>query len=161
MFFGLSWVFLLFIQFMRVIISQREVNDLIKTIYLAGSICSDEEDFCRSWRKKATERLARKGFNIYNPISDKSLDKSYDPDYIFYTDMKMIEKSDILLVEMTREDYSYIGTSMEIFFAHQKKMPVYIWGNANKKNYFLRATVKKRFDELDHAIAYLETAWGV
>ena len=123
------------------------------TVYLAGSIQCEREEFCRGWRKDIIKRFEKyEHIKFLNPIEGKDLSAEYDPKVIFETDIDCINQSDIVVVEMAYEDYHYIGSSIEIYHAWRKNIPVIIWGSAHKDHYFLKYLSEWRVENKEQAI---------
>lgn len=121
------------------------------TVYLGGSICKEEEKFCREWRNKIKESFKKYDIKFIDPIEGKDLNKEYDASEIFYEDTQNVIECDLFVAEMTK-DYSYIGTSIEIFCAGQTGSPVYVWGKQHEGHYFLQHLIDKRVDRLGQLI---------
>lgn len=133
------------------------------TVYLGGAIDKVPPEFALGWRKEATKVLKEHGFAILDPTAGKDLYaptaniSSFTPEYIVTTDLTMIETSDILLIEISRKDVPYHGTSMEIVYAYQWGKKIFVWGGS--MSYWVRYHADQVFitmeDALDH-IVYLK-----
>lgn len=122
-------------------------------VYLAGSIQEEKEGFCREWRNKVEKRFKEYShIEFINPIKDKDLSEEYDPKRIFEEDIRCINKSDLVIVEMDCPDYHYIGSSIEIHHAWRKDIPVIVWGKAHSKHYFLRYLIERRVETFEPMI---------
>ena len=98
------------------------------TIYLSGAIDHVTEEEAAGWRDAATRKLEERGYRVLNPLKIEGREGMTD-EQIILADLKMISKADALLVEMTRDDIPYVGTSMEIAYAWTLRfLPVVIWG---------------------------------
>ena len=132
----------------------------MKTVYLAGAIDHASPDFAVGWRREATERLEAAGYKVLDPtigkdFSDPNINTTaYTPKQIVETDKAMIKRADILLVEMSRDDIPYVGTSMEILYAWERSKQIVVWGGP--KSYWVRYHATKILDTLPEALAYIE-----
>jgi len=131
-----------------------------KTVYLAGAIDRVSPEFAMSWRQEATKRLGVAGYQVLDPTQDKKLEHPdvnttlYTPEQIVETDKQLINRSTIVLAEVSRTDIPYIGTSMEIYFAWERAIPVIVWGGS--RSYWIRYHATKIFDTLGEALDCLE-----
>lgn len=71
-------------------------------------------------------------------------------------DINDIKNADIILVNDTVEDCSMIGTSMEVFLAHQLNKPIIVFGHAHDKDYWLNYHIHLRTDSLEEACKVLK-----
>ena len=133
----------------------------MKTIYLAGPIHHVTPEQAMGWRKQATETLKPYGYEILDPTKGKDLydpdvnTKTYTPRYIVNTDISMVDKSDILLVDISHF-VPMIGTSMEMRDAWLKKKVIITWGEINKESYWVRHHATSMYDRLDEALYFLK-----
>ncbi len=128
-----------------------------KRVYLSGAICKEQESFCRSWRNRIKNSLSNRGdIILLDPIEDKNLDNEYDAEKIVKDDLFMVRSSDLFVAEMTMKDYSYIGTAMEMCFAHMLDIPIYVWGDAYKDHYFIQVMSTKRYKNIGQLINSIE-----
>lgn len=127
-------------------------------IYLAGAIHHTSPDFATKWRQDVKEALQER-YNFLDPTADKDLnipgvnETYYTPEQIVTADLDAIDKADIVLVEVSRTDIPYHGTSMEIFYASNSGKTVYVWGGC--KSYWVRHFADRIFDNLRDAVEYL------
>lgn len=132
----------------------------MKTVYLAGAIDHVSPAFAIGWRQDATKRLEAADYAVLDPTDGKNLYdpnvniSTYTPKQIVETDKAMIDRADILLVEMSRKDIPYIGTSMEILYAWERGKQVYVWGGP--QSYWVRYHATKVFLTLKETLDYLE-----
>lgn len=128
-------------------------------VYLAGAIHHVSPTFATGWRREATERLSKLGFEVFDPTVDKNFDHPgvnttlYTPKQIVETDKTMIDMVDILLVEMSRSDVPYIGTSMEILYAWERGKEIIVWGGS--ESYWVRYHASRIFKALPEALDYI------
>jgi len=127
------------------------MNGKHRTIYLCGGIEGLSYDEAYSWRKIAREELQNK-YIILDPLDNKHETWSQ----IVKADIENVRDADILLVEMKRYNHAYIGTSMEIRDAWVQGKEIYVWGIANRDNYFLVEAATKFFDTLGEALDFLK-----
>lgn len=125
-------------------------------IYLAGAIIKESEEFCRSWRDFVKHYLEDKNIKFLDPIKGKDLDKDYNSKLIYTSDMRMVNKADIILAEMCLKDRPYIGTSMELQEAFREGKTIFLWGKANKGHYFLETIADEWYDSLEYAVMDLK-----
>lgn len=132
-------------------------------VYLAGAIHHVHPDFATRWRRDATARLTRAGHETLDPTVGKDFDHPgvnttlYTPQQIVEADKAMIDRADVLLVEMSRSDVPYIGTSMEILYAWERGKHVVVWGGS--ESYWVRYHAARNFLTLHEALSYLEREW--
>lgn len=133
------------------------------TVYLAGAIDKVPADYAKGWRQEAAEKLLNLGFDVCDPTRGKDLDHSeanttlYEPKDIVETDLQAIAKSDILLVEMARDDRPYVGTSMEIRQAYIWGLFIVVWGSPT--SYWVRYHADAIVEDMDEAIEVIQKAW--
>ena len=131
----------------------------MKTVYLAGAIDHASPDFAVGWRREATARLKAAGYGVLDPtigkdFSDPNINTTaYTPKQIVETDKAMIKRADILLVEMSRDDIPYIGTSMEILYAWERGKEIIVWGGS--ESYWVRYHASRIFKTLSEALDYI------
>lgn len=129
-------------------------------VYLAGAIDHADPRFAVKWRQDATARLKAIGYEILDPTEGKNLyhpavnTDLYTPQQIVEADKAMIDRADILLVEMSRKDIPYVGTSMEILYAWERRKHIVVWGGT--KSYWVRYHANKVFLTLHEALRNLE-----
>jgi len=127
-----------------------------KTVYLAGAIDHVSPAFAIRWRKDAAKRLDAAGYSVLDPTDGKDLDdpnvniSTFTPAEIVESDKAMIDKSDILLVEISRKDIPYIGTSMEILYAWERGKKIIVWGGP--RSYWIRYHANHVFLTLHEAL---------
>ena len=115
-------------------------------VYLAGSIREDRENFCRFWRM-CVENYFRDDEDVefLNPIAGKDLSKEYDPAEIYEEDIECVKESDIIFVEYSRDDYPYVGSTMELQLAHYLDKDIIMWGMRHKGHPFIEAIMKYNY----------------
>ena len=90
-----------------------------------------------AWRILA-DNILNKNFNTLHALRGREKSETFtDPRTAVIRDLSDIRNSDILLVNDSFKDSSMIGTSMEVFFAHQLGKPVIIFGESHDKDYWL------------------------
>jgi nucleoside 2-deoxyribosyltransferase len=126
--------------------------------YLGGAIDKVDPEFSIGWRKKATAVLEPL-YKIIDPTAGKDLyapgvnTDVYTPAQIVETDLDAIRKSDILLVEISRDDIPYHGTSMEIVYGRLWGKDIIVWGGC--RSYWVRYHADHIFDTLEEAVEYI------
>ena len=133
------------------------------TVYLAGPIGDIGSGEAIGWRLHAGEVLKKAGFHVIDPLDGKDPRRfDYDPAWIVGTDLASVDRSDIILADISREGASYIGTAIEIRYAWEKVKYIYTWGKAKQNSYWLRYHATKMFDTLPLALDFLlESKKGV
>lgn len=122
-----------------------------KKIFLSGPMRGVPRDVSLGWRQKATEYLSDK-FDIIHALRGREKKETFtDPRAAVIRDLSDIKSCDIILVNDTLENCSMIGTSMEVFFAHQQNKPVIIFGTAHDKDYWLNYHTHLRIKDLEEA----------
>ena len=97
-----------------------------RTVYLAGPMEHVSVDEAQGWRDMATARLLAAGHAILDPCRRIH---SFDPKEmkrIFELDIRDINESDLLLVNLDRlKEIPRHGTAMEVFYAaYVRRIPV-------------------------------------
>jgi nucleoside 2-deoxyribosyltransferase/NTP pyrophosphatase (non-canonical NTP hydrolase) len=102
----------------------------MKTIYLGGSIAGLTYAEATEWRKIATSKLEN-SFKILDPMRDKEYmknikltikgDTKCDPDQVFNKALSDIDKSDIILCNLSTKS---LGSLFENGYAYAKHKPV-------------------------------------
>lgn len=122
-----------------------------KIIFLCGPMKGIPREEAQAWRKKA-ETLLKKKFKLLHAYRGREEKETFpDPKGAVIRDKQDIERSSILLVNDTYPNASMIGTSMEVFFAHQLNKAVIVFGNAHKNDYWLNYHSHVRVDTLEKA----------
>lgn len=128
-------------------------------VYLAGAIDHVPPSFAVKWRQDATSRLEAIGYEVLDPTEGKDLyhpavnTDLYTPKQIVESDKAMIDRADILLVEMSRKDIPYVGTSMEILYAWERGKEIIVWGGS--ESYWVRYHASRIFKALPEALDYI------
>ncbi len=103
------------------------------------------------WRKIATEVLSE-NFTVLHAMRGREEKETFtDSRAAVIRDINDIKSADIILVNDTIENCSMIGTSMEVFFAHQLNKPIIVFGVAHDKDYWLNYHTHLRVDNLESA----------
>lgn len=93
-------------------------------VYLAGPIGQVTYEEFKHWRVVASERLKKKGIEIEDPTERLGT----DPEIVVNGDKKAIKNSGLVLAYAPKK-VAFVGTSMEIFYAHENlHLPVVVWG---------------------------------
>jgi nucleoside 2-deoxyribosyltransferase len=88
-----------------------------RTVYLAGPMEHVSVDEAKGWRDIATQQLVLAGCNILDPTRRVH---NFEPRYmkrIFELDLRDIQESDIILVNLDKPEVAKHGTAMEVFYA--------------------------------------------
>lgn len=107
------------------------------------------------WRQSASKLLGKK-FDVLHAMRGREKRETFtDPRIAVARDLSDIRSSDILLVNDTFTEFSMIGSSMEIFFAHQLGKPVILFGEGHINDYWLNYHSHFRAKTLEDACAML------
>lgn len=129
-------------------------------IYLAGPIDALTQKEAEEWRIYASRVFMKWDIECINPLRGKNVDNTYTPNEIVHRDLYDIRRADILLANYMRKGVPYIGTSMEIVYAHSWGKPVIVttdWCDS----YWLKYHATAILDNLDKAIEYILGAYVV
>lgn len=109
-----------------------------KTFYLAGNINGQTLEGCNGWRLGVTRELERRGHRVLNPLRGKTclpkgqkltpetcagLDVVTDGAVIVMRDLRDVEESDALIVNVGPRDAVLTGSVCEVFQAAMGKHP--------------------------------------
>ncbi len=131
-----------------------------KQIFLSGPMRGIPREISLGWRQEATKLLSKK-FKVIHAFRGREEKETFtDPHAAVARDLSDIKNSDILLVNDTVENCSMIGTSMEVFFAHQLSIPVVIFGAAHAKDYWLNYHSDLRVNDMKEACEVLNTMFS-
>lgn len=126
-----------------------------KKIFLSGPIRGVSRVESLAWRNEAT-KLLEQNFYVLHAFRGREEKETFtDPRAAVIRDLNDIKNADVLLVNDTVENCSMIGTSMEIFFAFQRNIPVILFGKAHDKDYWLNYHIHLRTKDLIEACAVL------
>lgn len=137
-----------------------------RKIYLAGGIHGLTFNEATEWRDYATVQLHLRGFEVINPLRGKRAKNGrfdggvYTPAEVVVRDKQDILEADGLLVEYTRPDRNYSGTSMEILFAYEHHKPVIVWSSHAGESYWVAYHATAILPTLDDCIEYIANYWG-
>jgi len=158
-------------------------------LYFSGPM-DFADDGGRGWREEWTKKLVDMGINqkqIYNPCKKPFNEVQFDLDdeariwrecrenedwermektasQIMHVDLRLVEKSDIVLVNFPRMDNGFrvptYGTIHEIVFANQCKKPTFmVWEKTGKKDcsaWLMKLVGHKNiFSHVDELISHL------
>ena len=132
-------------------------------VYLAGSIDRVTPEFALEWRKKARIFLEEHGYVVLDPTEGKNLHehnidhKNYTKqtawDNIVSPDLIKIKKASILLVEISKKNCPYHGTSMELVYGNTWGKTVVVWGDVKSAWVVYHSTII--LPTLDDALEYI------
>lgn len=116
------------------------------TFYLSGACSESREYYCREWRKESKKEIKRRcpESKVINPLEDKDLSVDYNARKLVEEDLEYVGLSDVIIAEMLLDDYAYIGTSMELFYAFQLGIPIFV-ATRFENNYFLDYVATETF----------------
>ena len=122
-----------------------------KKIFLSGPMKGISRKQGMGWRTKATKLLSDK-FVVRHAYRGREKQETFsDPRSAVIRDKYDIIHSDIVLVNDTMKDVSMIGTSMEVLLAYENNIPVILFGDAHKGDYFLDYHSHARLPSLKEA----------
>lgn len=90
-----------------------------KTVYLAHSMLHKTEE-SQEFKEKTRERLLDLGYTVIDPSGFNLSDE--DAAKVVWRCLRSIDESDYVVALVMAPSY---GMSMEIFYAHTKRIPVY------------------------------------
>ncbi len=123
----------------------------MKKVFLSGPIRGISREDSLGWRNEAIKLLGD-NFSVIHALRNREDKEVFtDSRTAVIRDLSDIKNTDILLVNDSIENCSMIGTSMEVFFAHQQNKPVIVFGNANDKDYWLNYHIHLRTKDLKEA----------
>jgi len=109
----------------------------MKIVFLSGPMRGIPREEALAWRKNASKLLSKR-FRVLHALRGRESRETFtDSRAAVIRDLNDIKNADILLVNDTFKGCSMIGTSMEVFFAHEEKKPVILFGNAHAGDYWL------------------------
>lgn len=132
------------------------MKNLKLTIYLAGTVSAN------NYREYVNEKYGDK-FNFYDPLKNitrkeisEIIGDTCGHIFVVRRDKKWILKSDIL-VAYIKDGISSFGTSMEIIFAHENSIPVFLIDETTKSfdDYWIRFHTTQFFYSIDDCFHYI------
>lgn len=122
-----------------------------KKIFLSGPMRGVPRKESLDWRLKATEYLSDT-FEVSHAFRMREEKETFtDSKAAVARDLNDIKNTDVLLVCDTFPDATMIGTSMEVFYAYEQKIPVIVFGNAHENDYWLNYHTHLRVENLESA----------
>ncbi|NMB56416.1 hypothetical protein GYA19_00585 [Candidatus Beckwithbacteria bacterium] len=137
-----------------------ETSSSKKIIFLSGSMRGISREEALDWREKASQLLDKKFFKTLHAYrgrerSRNEADPVRDPKLAVARDKQDVLRSTAVLVndsfDTTYPKGSMIGTAMEILLAKLNNIPVIVFGDAHKDNYFLKVHADVMVDTLEEA----------
>jgi nucleoside 2-deoxyribosyltransferase len=120
-------------------------------VFLSGPMRNIPRESGVAWRKQA-QKLLSPTCDIISPYQGREKKEAFlDSRGAVIRDLRNIERADILVVNDTYKNASMIGTSMEVFYAHQLNKVVLVFGEAHKGDYFLEYHSHSRLPSLKEA----------
>ena len=125
-------------------------------VFLSGAI-EGVEEYGRSWRKAATEKLHLFGYDVLDPTL--IFDKEYEtPEEIVEKNLFLQRRADIILVEYMIKDRPYLGTDFELAWAKFNNQPAVVFCcDSNKNRVYLKYMATKLASSMQDAIEYIAT----
>jgi nucleoside 2-deoxyribosyltransferase len=122
-----------------------------KKIFLSGPMRGVPRKESLDWRLKAVKYLSAK-FEVSHAFRMREKKETFtDSKAAVARDLNDIKNADVLLVCDTFVGSSMIGTSMEVFYAYEQKIPVIVFGNAHENDYWLNYHTHLRIKDLKTA----------
>ncbi len=121
----------------------------IRKIFLAGAQVDQYKKYVKAWRRRLVRDLS-----MYDIIDPYIKGVSYDSEKEVSWDL--VASADIVVAEMGIRGYSYIGTGMEILYAKQNNIPVYVFPDLFKTNPYIQYCALEIFEDLDECINYMQ-----
>jgi nucleoside 2-deoxyribosyltransferase len=141
----------------------------VATIYTAGGGGLGVE-YAHAWRNEAAALLPE--FQMVSPFRGGKIERAYKgghysgaavftPNEIVVRDLQDIKNADMVLAEMRDEQYNYIGTNQEIFYAASLGLPVVLWTTDKYAlhPWLVRHCVRIFTGELDEVCEYVRGYW--
>lgn len=141
-------------------------------VYLAGPINGTSWDECYKWRSDAADILAKHGIEALDPLSGKEVlegsakiigsTRHFNYKEIIERDLWHIRQADIVLVNATRGDCRYIGTTCEVFYANyvlNKPVVVFYGDNVDWMQSWMNYLITRSFTKMEDAIDYIARYW--
>lgn len=122
-----------------------------RTVFLAGPMRGIPRNEALAWRNKVKDLLGQR-FHVLHALRGREEKETFtDPRGAVIRDKNDIYRSDIFIVNDTLDSASMIGTSMEVYIAHSHDIPVIVFGNAHKGDYWFDTHSHIRVDTLEEA----------
>lgn len=127
-----------------------------KTVFLSGAMRGVPRSESLGWRIEAEKKLSNLFFVVHALRGREQAETMPSPKGAVIRDTYDIRHSDILLVNDSFEGVSMIGTSMEIYIAYESRIPVIVFGNVHKGDYWMDYHSHVRVETLDEACKLLQ-----
>ena len=137
----------------------------VKRIYLAGS--AGDFSFANDWRSRLNGMLngdtqtSDPTFFCISPFRGREDGVTYTPNQIVQRDLLDIDSCDLVVAELIREGHPYIGTSMEIYHAYTRGIPVVVWTVDHTNHYWIKSMSVASFLTLDAVAEHIIKFWGI
>lgn len=126
-----------------------------KKIFLSGAMRGVPRLESLGWRSEARSKLID-SFDVAHAFRGREQTETMPSSKgAVIRDIYDVKHADIILVNDTHKNVSMIGTAMEVCIAHQSNIPVVIFGNAHRGDYWLDYHSHIRVDTLDEACEIL------
>lgn len=147
----------------------------MKAIYLAGPITGCSYKGCTEWRSSVQQELETAGFEAYSPMRGKEHLKNkkkirsttqenaiLDNHGVFARDKYDVQRSDIILVNLSGAKQISIGSMMEIAWGHimNKYVVTVMEENDIHEHLFVLEGSSIIFCDLGEAVQYIITMFG-
>jgi hypothetical protein len=129
-----------------------------KRVFLSGAI-EGATDLSTGWRAPATKWLNDIGFTAVSPLINTAEQVFFSPNEIVHRNESLQRSCDLLLVEYTILDRSYISTDYELVRARDWHQPAIVFAHEEYKNrmylqYLATAILPNINEALDYICAY-------
>ena len=129
-------------------------------VYLSGMMDGVSVEEGNAWRVEATNYFKLHDYETYNPYDGKVLDHNYTPNEILHRDIYFLDKSSIVLVNLTLPEFieskkTPFFTIGEIFLAHRDRKPIISYTNCYAGRHGYEAIVTKTLPNLSECCEYI------
>ena len=143
--------------------TRKALHNITKSklnVYYARAMDGIEPHIIIEDERLVKTALSRRGLLITNPYSEQKV-QIEQVDHLVQNNIKLLKKSDILLVNLSIQNYTYIGAVFEIVQAANLCIPIVAYiGNSNFKNrYYLHFYCSFICKTIDEAVEYIWRCW--
>ena len=136
-------------------------------VFLSGRIDGVDLQEASRWRHLATLRLGESGFDVYDPTRVMRENRGHRSiaNEVFTNDRWNMGRCDLVLVNLTLpamlrgRDVPFF-TIGEMFLAHERGLPLIVFGSCLEGRPGYDAIVTRSFADLDEAISYIVATYG-
>jgi nucleoside 2-deoxyribosyltransferase len=131
-----------------------------KLIYLAGAISYPESigkmKDCTEWRNDATEYFKSINMNVFNPVINYEINKTFSSSGVPSQNFHYLKQSDIILVNLEYIEHSP-GTLFEIFLGKwMMQKPIISFGfSVSLLQPHIKSSIDMTFNTLEESLEYI------